>query len=66
VQAGVEPHCLVLRGTGGSHVLAFHDPSLKSQVTVGAKVTLTGRADPRMMSTCQQGVVFVVTGVSGS
>jgi hypothetical protein len=66
VQAGIEPHCLVLRDASGPHVLAFDNASLKSEVTVGAKVTLTGHANPKMMSTCQQGVVFVVTSVSPS
>lgn len=64
VEAGVEPNCLVLRDSSGSHVLVFDDPGLKTQASAGSKVTLVGRSDPKMMTTCMQGAVFVVTGVS--
>lgn len=63
VAAGVEPHCLVLRDAAGAHSLYFHDESLRSSVTAGAKVTLTGHPEPGMMTTCQQGEPFVVTAV---
>jgi hypothetical protein len=53
VEAGVEPGCRLLDGYqligGPADVL-----------TAGAKVTVTGQAKPDMMTTCQQGIPFVV------
>jgi hypothetical protein len=63
VTAGVEPHCLVLRDAAGSHSLYFHDESLRPLAPAGAKVTLVGHPEPGMMTTCQQGEPFIVTGV---
>ena len=63
VTAGVEPRCLLLQDTQGLYQLLFHDPALRSKAPVGATVTLTGTANPGQMSTCQQGVPFVVTSV---
>jgi len=63
VAEGVEPNCLVLKDSSGSHVLFFNDPALRSAAKVGARVTLVGSPEPRMMTTCQQGVPFVVSTV---
>jgi hypothetical protein len=63
VSAGVEPGCVVLSGPGGSHLLIFEDPALKSRAAEGAQVVVTGRAEPSMMTTCQQGTPFLVTDV---
>jgi len=63
VEAGVEPGCLLLRSAGRQHVLIFDDPALKSQATVGASITVSGTAEPGQMTTCQQGVPFIVTGL---
>ena len=63
VSAGVEPHCLILRDKTGSHALYFHDESLRASAPAGANVTLTGHAEPGMMTTCQQGEPFIVTAV---
>ena len=63
VTAGVEPGCLVLQDAKGSYLLVFDDAALRSSAPVGSAVTLTGRSDPSMMSTCQQGVPFIVTSV---
>ncbi len=63
VSAGVEPHCLILQDDKGSHVLFFDDPSLRDSAPAGAKVTLVGQSKPTMMTTCQQGVAFIVTAV---
>ncbi|MER5700784.1 hypothetical protein ABT023_02315 [Micromonospora sp. NPDC002296] len=53
VEAGVEPGCRLLDGHqlvgGPADVLA-----------PGTKVTVTGQAKPDMMTTCQQGIPFVV------
>lgn len=63
VSAGVEPNCLILQDAKGSHLLVFDDPALRDAAEQGSKVTITGRSEPGMMSTCQQGVPFVVTAV---
>jgi hypothetical protein len=63
VAAGVEANCLVLQSADSHHVLIFKDPALRSQATVGASITVTGRAKPGQMTTCQQGVPFIVTAV---
>jgi hypothetical protein len=64
VVEGVEPNCLVLRDSTGSHLLVFPDKSLRSVAKVGAKVTAVGRSEPKMMSTCQQGIPFIVSAVA--
>ena len=63
VTAGVEPNCLVLTAGDASYQLVFDDPAMRSDAPAGKKVTLVGRAEPGMMSTCQQGVPFIVTAV---
>jgi hypothetical protein len=63
VTAGVEPNCLVLSDSSGSHLLIFDDPAMRADATAGSKVKINGRSDPSMMSTCQQGVPFIVVSV---
>jgi hypothetical protein len=63
VSAGVEPHCLILQDSKGSHVLIFGNPSLRNSAPAGADVTLVGQSEPTMMTTCQQGVPFIVSSV---
>lgn len=63
VVAGVEPGCLLLEGDGDPHLLIFDDESLRAAAEVGAEVTVVGRAESGMMTTCQQGTPFVVTSV---
>ncbi|SCG42228.1 hypothetical protein [Micromonospora inositola] len=53
IQAGVEPNCLLLDGN-----LLVGGP--RDVLKPGAKVTVTGRSQPGMMTTCQQGTPFVV------
>ncbi|MCW3815376.1 hypothetical protein ONA91_13015 [Micromonospora sp. DR5-3] len=53
VQAGVEPNCLLLDGN-----LLVGGP--RDVLKAGARVTVTGHAQPGMMTTCQQGTPFVV------
>ncbi|MEV4479311.1 hypothetical protein AB0K04_01970 [Micromonospora coxensis] len=53
VEAGVEPGCLMLDGfqlVGGP----------RDVLTAGAKVTVTGKPQPDMLTTCQQGIPFTV------
>ena len=63
VTAGVEPDCLLLTAQGGTHLLVFDDPALRAQAEAGTRITVTGRAEPAMMTTCQQGTPFIVTAV---
>jgi hypothetical protein len=63
ISAGVEPGCLILQGPDSHHVLVFDDPALRAEAKVGATVTVTGRAEPTQLTTCQQGVPFIVTAV---
>jgi hypothetical protein len=65
VVAGVEPNCLLLQSDGASHLLVFDDPAMRSDAAVGATITLVGRSEPSLMSTCQQGTPFIVTAVRG-
>ena len=56
IAAGVEPNCLLLE----DHLLIINDPALRSAAKAGAAVTVTGRVEQGMMTTCQQGTPFVV------
>ncbi|MEV4811239.1 hypothetical protein [Micromonospora avicenniae] len=53
IVAGVEPNCLLLDG-----YLLIGGP--RDVLAVGARVTVTGRVQRGMMTTCQQGTPFVV------
>jgi hypothetical protein len=65
VTFGVEPNCLLLTSGGSSYLLIFKDQAMRSDAPVGKAVTLVGHSEPSMMTTCMQGVPFVVTSVSG-
>ncbi|MFB9359345.1 hypothetical protein [Actinoplanes nipponensis] len=56
ITAGVEPNCLLL----DDHLLIINDDKQRAAARAGATVTVTGRAEPGMMTTCQQGTPFVV------
>ncbi|MEV4621444.1 hypothetical protein AB0J74_22385 [Asanoa sp. NPDC049573] len=56
IAAGVEPNCLLI----GGFLLIGGDRAL---LEPGARVTVTGRVDHTVVSTCQQGTPFVVTRV---
>jgi hypothetical protein len=64
VIAGVEANCLLLQGDGRPHLLIFENPALKSAAKVGASVTVVGTSKPAQMTTCQQGVPFIVSSIS--
>ncbi|MEO3774844.1 hypothetical protein [Micromonospora sp. B9E7] len=53
VQGGVEPGCVLL-----DEYLLLGGP--RDVLTPGARVEVTGRVEPGMMTTCQQGTPFVV------
>lgn len=59
VQGGVEPGCVLLDG-----YLLIGGP--KDVLTPGARVEVTGRVEPGMMTTCQQGTPFVVAAATRS
>ncbi|XVV14154.1 hypothetical protein ACQP2X_07360 [Actinoplanes sp. CA-131856] len=63
VTAGVEPNCLLLSDSSGSYLLIFDDAAMRSDATVGRKVTVSGQTKEGMMSTCQQGTPFLVTSI---
>ena len=52
VEAGVEFGCLLLRAPDRTYLLVGGD---RSRLQAGAKVTVRGRVEPDVMSTCQQG-----------
>lgn len=58
VESGVESGCLVLEHEGTVYGIFGNFDS--SVVYAGAEVTLHGKVDAGMMSTCQQGTPFVV------
>ncbi|MGC4819398.1 hypothetical protein [Micromonospora sp. DT63] len=53
ITAGVEPNCLLLDG-----YLLVGGP--RDVLAAGTRVTVTGRVEKGMMTTCQQGMPFVV------
>lgn len=58
VESGVESGCLVLEHDGT--VYGIYGSFDSSIVYAGAEVTLHGKVEPDMMTTCQQGTPFVV------
>ncbi|MEU8607846.1 hypothetical protein AB0C29_07580 [Actinoplanes sp. NPDC048791] len=56
IAAGVEPNCLLL----DDHLLIINDPEQRAAAKPGASVTVTGRVEQGMMTTCQQGTPFIV------
>jgi hypothetical protein len=56
VAAGVESQCLLL----GEYLLVGGD---RAVLRAGARVAVTGRVVPDLMTTCQQGTPFVVISV---
>lgn len=60
VTAGVEADCLLLVDAQGVHLLLLGGDAAAT-VKVGATVTVTGRSDPDLATTCQQGVPFRVS-----
>lgn len=53
ITSGVEPGCLLLGG-----YLLVGGP--RDQLRAGGKVTVTGKVQPDLMTTCQQGTPFLV------
>jgi hypothetical protein len=57
VQAGVEHGCLIMEAGGKTYLLVGGD---RSVVREGARITVRGRPNPGLMTTCQQGEPFEV------
>ncbi|MEV4279216.1 hypothetical protein [Actinoplanes xinjiangensis] len=66
VTAGVEPNCLLLKDATGDHLLITEDVKVKSALQPGAEITVVGKSEPGLMTTCMQGKPFVVSSVAGS
>ncbi|WP_328466402.1 hypothetical protein OHA21_46175 [Actinoplanes sp. NBC_00393] len=66
VTEGVEPGCLLLKTTDGEHLLIFKDATVKSSVKAGSEITVVGKPEAGMMTTCMQGEPFVVSSVAAS
>ncbi len=64
VSAGVEPKCVLLKDGTGDHQLIIRDESLRAKLRPGASVTVVGKAQPGLMTTCQQGQPFEVTSLT--
>jgi hypothetical protein len=64
VAEGVEPGCLLLEAeAGGSFLLVG---GVRAQLRPGRRVTVTGRVDRSLLSTCQQGEPLVVTSITAA
>jgi hypothetical protein len=59
VTSGVEPGCLLL----GEYLLVGGP---RDMIRSGAKLTVTGRVQPDLMTTCQQGTPFLVDSVKAA
>jgi hypothetical protein len=60
VAAGVEPNCWLLEADGGPYLLVGGD---RSRLRPGARLTVTGRVDRDLLSTCQQGQPLMVASI---
>jgi hypothetical protein len=61
VREGVEPNCLLLDADQGARYLLVGGE--RGELRAGARVRVTGRVDPNLLSTCQQGEPLVVASV---
>jgi hypothetical protein len=59
VTAGVEANCLLI----DDYLLIGGDPAV---VREGARVTVHGRVDRDLLTTCQQGIPFVVSSATAA
>ena len=62
VEAGVERGCVILRAGATVYQLVGQDPA----IVAGAKVTVRGRPDPGLVTTCQQGTPLHVIEVTSA
>jgi hypothetical protein len=64
VVEGVEPNCLLLDAEGGKRYLLVGGD--RGELRAGARVAVTGRADPNLISTCQEGEPLVVSAIEAA
>lgn len=60
VAAGVEPNCLMLNTPDAQYQLLLRTNGV-SRPKIGSRISAVGTVQLNMMTTCQQGVPFVVT-----
>jgi hypothetical protein len=60
---GVEAGCQLLHTAKGDFLLIVPANVDKSMVRAGARIVVRGRAEPGMVTTCQQGTPFLVSEV---
>jgi hypothetical protein len=60
VVEGVEPGCLLLDAGGRRYLLIGGD---RAELQAGSRVSVAGRSDPNLLSTCQQGEPLVVSSI---
>jgi Protein of unknown function (DUF5818) len=58
VREGVEPGCLLLDASDGTRYLLVGGE--RAELQAGSRVAVTGRVDPDLVSTCQEGRPLVV------
>lgn len=63
VVEGVEPGCLLLHSGASEYLLVLSRHVDRSALAPGAEVTVRGRLEPNLLSTCQQGTPFIVSEV---
>jgi hypothetical protein len=63
VVEGVESNCLLLESPGGAYLLLTEPGVDRSLIRPGARITVRGRIDEGIMTTCQQGIPFMVAEV---
>ena len=61
VVEGVESGCLLLDAGGGRRYLLVGGD--RAELQAGSRVSVTGRADPDLVTTCQQGEPLVVSSI---
>jgi uncharacterized protein DUF5818 len=61
VREGVEPNCLLLESEQGDRYLLVGGE--RNELQTGSRVRVTGRVDPDLVSTCQQGEPLVVSSI---
>ncbi|HWH01340.1 MAG TPA: hypothetical protein VNV66_18970 [Pilimelia sp.] len=57
---GVEPNCLLLQADGASYLLIMQ-PEVSFAPRAGQRITVRGRPDASMATTCMQGTPLVVS-----
>jgi hypothetical protein len=62
IAEGVETGCKVLRAPGREYLLVV-EGAADFALPVGETVTVTGRVQPDLITTCQQGIPLVVSSV---